>query len=54
MQIETVVAVQKKENIYINKHSGSLEELAVFTLLENNAPNTYLSIQILDEVLKKK
>ena len=43
-----------KENIYINKHSDSLEELTVFTLLDTSATNTYLSEQILDEILKKK
>ena len=41
-----------KENI--DKHSSSLEELTVFTLLESNTLYTYLSVQILDEILKKK
>ena len=43
-----------KENIYIDKHSYFRKELTVFTLLDSSAANTYLSAQILDEVLKKK
>ena len=37
-----------------DKHSGSFEELTVFILLDIGAPNTYISAQIFDEVLKKK
>ena len=29
---------ETKENIYIYKHSGSFEELTVFTLLDSSAP----------------
>ena len=43
-----------KENIYIDKHSYFRKELTVFILLDSSAANTYLSAQILDEVLKKK
>ena len=36
-----------KENIYISKHSGSLKELTVFTLLDSSPPNMYLPAQML-------
>ena len=54
IQIDASYYSKAKENIYINKHSGSLKELAVFALLDSSTPNTHLLTQVFVEILKKK